>query len=76
LTAAPGGLADQVFFAQLLYTWHGHELAIYLVNGRDGDQSYPKVTNQYVTGQEAVANELILAAGQFATTLHDEISVF
>jgi hypothetical protein len=46
---------------------------MYLVNGRDGDQSYPQITNQAVIGQEAVVNDLILSAGHFATTLHDEI---
>jgi transitional endoplasmic reticulum ATPase len=71
-----GALGDQLLYAKLLYTWQGYELVMYLVNGRDGGQSYPQITNQYVIGPEAVVNELILAAGHFTTTLHDEIWVF
>jgi transitional endoplasmic reticulum ATPase len=71
-----GGFRDQVFYAKYLYTWQGHELVMYLVNGRDGGGSYPQIVNQYVIGPESVLNELILSAGHFTTSLHDEIWVF
>jgi transitional endoplasmic reticulum ATPase len=71
-----GGFGDQLLYAKFLYTWQSHELVMYVVNGRDGDSFYPQIINQYVIGQEAVVNELILSAGYFTTTLHDEIWVF
>jgi transitional endoplasmic reticulum ATPase len=71
-----GGLGDQLHYAKFFYTWQGYEFVMYLVNGRDGGGPYPHVINQYVIGQESMVNELILSAGHFTTTLHDEIWVF
>lgn len=71
-----GGLGDLLFYGKYLYTWQSHELVVYIVNGRDGTSPYPQIINQYVIGQESVVNELILSAGFFTTSLHDEIWVF
>ena len=71
-----GGFGDQLFYGKFLYTWQDHELVMYSVNGRDGQGYYPQIVNQYVVGPEAAVNELILSAGHFTTTLHDEIWVF
>jgi transitional endoplasmic reticulum ATPase len=71
-----GGFADLLFYAKYLYTWQGREFVMYLVNGRDGEMAYPMVINQYVIGKEAAINELIMSAGHFTSTLHDEIWVF
>ena len=49
---------------------------MYVVDGRDGTSFYPQFLNQYVIGQEAVVNELMVAAGYYTSTLHDEIWVF
>lgn len=78
LDGGSGALADEVKFGKYLYTWKSHEFVAYVVSGRDGS-SYPQlatVINQYIVGPEAAVNELILAAGIYTTTLHDEIWVF
>jgi transitional endoplasmic reticulum ATPase len=51
-------------------------LIMYVVSGRDGEMAFPMVINQYVIGKEAAINELIMSAGHFTSTLHDEIWVF
>jgi hypothetical protein len=48
---------------------------MYLVSGRNGEMAFPTVNSQYVIGEKATVNELIMSAGHFTPTLHDEIWV-
>jgi transitional endoplasmic reticulum ATPase len=73
-----GGLADNILFAKYVYSWGEHEFIMYYVNGRDGPMGFShEVVNQYLVGGDAAeADALILAAGRFSASLHDEIWVF
>lgn len=78
LDGGQGFLVDDVKFGKYVYSWHNHDFVIYVISGRDGT-SMPfasTVINQYIVGLEEKVNELILAAGLYTTTLHDEIWVF
>ena len=73
-----GVLDDRIQFGKYLYSWQGHEFVLYVISGRDG-QSYPQlctIVNQYIIGTETIVDNLILAAGLYTTTLHDQIWVF
>ncbi|UKZ86844.1 uncharacterized protein TrAFT101_002668 [Trichoderma asperellum] len=72
-----GVVAKDTQFEKYLYQWKDHDFIVYLVNGRDGGQSYPNVVNFYVLStSEELATQLILAAGQWSSDLHEEIWVF
>jgi transitional endoplasmic reticulum ATPase len=75
LDGGTGGLFDQVLFGKYRYAWKDHEFILYLVDGRDGNL-LSLVRNNYIIGDEAAANQLILEVGSFATSLHNEIWVF
>ena len=44
-----GALGDEIQFGKYLLDWQGREYVVYVVNGRDGSEPYPQVTNQYVS---------------------------
>jgi transitional endoplasmic reticulum ATPase len=72
-----GQLGEEVIFGKFLYRWGGEEFVIYLVDGRDGSESYPHVKNFYIlTTNVHKAEQLVLATGSWASDLHDEVWVF
>ncbi|KAM0480809.1 hypothetical protein ACHAPX_003696 [Trichoderma viride] len=72
-----GVVAKDTHFEKYLYQWKGHDFIVYLVDGRDGGQSYPIIVNYYVLStSEELATQLILAAGRWTSDLHEEIWVF
>lgn len=72
-----GFVAKDTHFEKYLYQWKDHDFIVYLVDGRDGGQSYPTVVNYYVLStSEELATQLILAAGRWTSDLHEEIWVF
>lgn len=76
LDGGTGGLVDRILFGKYKYAWKDQEFILYLVDGRDGTSTYPLVRNNYIVGDEASANQLILEVGNFTATLHNEIWVF
>lgn len=72
-----GGIGQNTLFGKYLYKWKTIDFIVYLVDGRDGSSSYPKVENYYIlTPSRAQAQRLILEAGRWAADLHDEVWVF
>ncbi|UNI20561.1 hypothetical protein JDV02_006637 [Purpureocillium takamizusanense] len=86
LDGSPGAVARALLFGKFAYHWSGHDFILYIADGRDGSSSYPQVTNLYLMSTrdpsspspngDAHVQALILAAGQWASELHDEIWVF
>lgn len=77
LDGGVGALAEQLQFGKFLYRWGEDEFVLYVVSGRDGTQSYPAITNQYVLAADRLrAQALVLAAGRWSSELHGEIWVF
>ncbi|KAK4235739.1 putative ATPase [Achaetomium macrosporum] len=73
----PGGLRQDVDFAKFLYKWQDAEFILYIVDGRDGSSSYPRVHNNYLlTADPAKADALVIAAGQWGSELHEEVWVW
>ncbi|KAK1752006.1 putative ATPase [Echria macrotheca] len=73
----PGALGQAVIFAKYLYKWNSTELILYLVDGRDGDEGYPQVRNNYLlAAHEAQADALVMEAGRWTNELHDEFWVY
>jgi hypothetical protein len=73
----PGVLADKLVFGKFHYKWKSQEFVLYIVDGRDGDNAYPPVVNNYIlSGEQRAADELIMAAGQWSMQLHNEVWVF
>ncbi|KAK5995044.1 putative ATPase YjoB [Cladobotryum mycophilum] len=72
-----GDLVELPKFGKYLYTWNEEDYIVYLVDGRDGVESYPQVANYYILStDEELAEELLLAVGKWGSDLHDEIWVF
>ncbi|PIB02564.1 putative ATPase [Cercospora beticola] len=72
-----GYTGDSVKFGKYLVDWRNKEFIVYLVDGRDGTGSYPDVVNQYILSASVEAtNTLVLEAGNWGNTLHNEIWVF
>ncbi|KAM0343534.1 hypothetical protein ACHAPU_008429 [Fusarium lateritium] len=72
-----GQLGEAVIFGKFLYQWRGEEFVIYLVDGRDGAESYPRVKNYFIlTSNLSKAEQLVLATGSWASDLHDEVWVY
>jgi transitional endoplasmic reticulum ATPase len=77
LDGGSGHLGKKVLFGKYKLIWSDYEFVLYLVEGRDGDQSYPAVRNSYVISNSSNSTSaLILAAGKFGVALHGEIWVF
>jgi transitional endoplasmic reticulum ATPase len=77
LDGNPGGLAQEVSFAKLLYKWKDFELILYMVDGCDGTGSWPTVRNSYLlTSDTHKAEAPILAAGKWTNELHEEVWVW
>lgn len=71
-----GTLINDIKFGIYDYTWRDSDFTIYVIDGRDGPDAYAAVTNQYLIGSRTAADELILAAGHYGASLHNEIWVF
>jgi hypothetical protein len=71
-----GAVVDQAFFESYVYKWRDLEFFVYLVDGRDGGGSVPRVRNQYVLGDEAAVRTLVGVVGGYEAALHEEIWVF
>ncbi|KAI5370848.1 putative AAA+ ATPase domain, ATPase, AAA-type, core [Septoria linicola] len=72
-----GYTGDVVKFGKWLVDWRGKEFIVYIADGRDGSGAYPDVVNQYILSSSVEAtNTLVLEAGSWGNTLHNEIWVF
>ncbi|KAF2840492.1 P-loop containing nucleoside triphosphate hydrolase protein [Patellaria atrata CBS 101060] len=83
IDGAKGTLANVVLFGKYIYKWKNpardepQEFLVYIINGRDGSNSYPAPTNHYILcREERDADDLILTASQWGTELHNEVWVF
>jgi len=77
LNGEEGGLAEMVQFGKFLLDWNNKEYVLYVADGRDGSASYPAVVNQYILSSSVQATErLLLEAGRWTNSLHEEIWVF
>lgn len=77
LGGGPGVLAEVVEFGKYLYKWHDKDFLVYIVNGRDGGNSYPQEVMNYVLHKdERPSDELVMAASQWGSVLHNEVWVF
>ena len=69
-----GALGENIQFGKYLYTWDGKEYLLYIMVGM---QSIYTIRNSYLLGPSKEDTEsLMLAAGHYASELHDEILVF
>ncbi|KAM3415998.1 hypothetical protein BST61_g9486 [Cercospora zeina] len=72
-----GYTGDAVKFGKYLVDWRNKEFIVYVADGRDGESSYPTIVNQYILSASVEAtNTLVLEAGNWGNTLHNEIWVF
>ncbi|KAF2755194.1 P-loop containing nucleoside triphosphate hydrolase protein [Pseudovirgaria hyperparasitica] len=77
LDGGSGTLVVDVKFGKFLYKWQSHEFIVYLIHGRDGGASYPDIANFYIlSASNQAADDLIKAAGTYASQLHDQVWVF
>ena len=64
-------------FGKFLLDWNGKEFIVYIVNGRDGTESWAQTNNQYILSPTVeLTNTLILEAGVWTNELHEEIWVY
>jgi hypothetical protein len=67
----------EILYGKFLYKWDDEEFLLYIADGRDGQEAYPRVKNSYVLGtNETKINDLLLAAGVWAGELHNEFWIF
>lgn len=77
LDQRPGVVETIVQFGKYMYYWQGHEYILYVANGRDGDSPYPQQVQQYLLHpSQQASDQLITAAGQWSSVLHNEVWVF
>lgn len=77
LDDSPGAYAEQVVFGKYLYNWKDQELIVYIASGRDGQSSYPEITNQYILTRDThKVDELIKEATLWGQELQNEVWVF
>ena len=71
------GLGEYVLFGKYIIEYKSREFVVFIANGRDGSSSYPTIVNQYVLSPSATTTkQLLLDAGRWTDSLHDEIWVF
>lgn len=74
---SPGFLIKDIIFAKYMLKWQNKDFILYIADGRDGDQSYPQLKNNYILAPSTHFTEsLLLAAGKWSDLLSDEIWVF
>lgn len=72
-----GALGTAVVFAKFMYKWDDTEFLVYLIDGRDGVEAYPRVRNYYILAADRhKADALVMAAGSWGADLHNEVWVF
>jgi transitional endoplasmic reticulum ATPase len=72
-----GRLVDSVKFGKFLIDWEGKEYVVYIAEGRDGQEAYPIIRNQYVLSSSIQATEkLLLEAGIFTNSVDGAVLVF
>ncbi|KAJ9608857.1 hypothetical protein H2200_006628 [Cladophialophora chaetospira] len=76
LDGGEGIVADEVFFESYFYKWQNQTFLVYFADGRDGQEPWPTVRNQYILGDKGAARTLVETAGRWNSVLHDEIWVF
>jgi len=77
LTGEDGRLVDSVKFGKFLIDWEGKEYVVYIAEGRDGQNSYPIIRNQYILSSSIHATEkLLLEAGRFTNNVNGAVLVF
>nr|POE77629.1 putative atpase yjob [Quercus suber] len=77
LNGERGLLANLTKFSRYMLDWQGKEFVVVVAEGRDGSESYPQVTNQYILSASVEAtNKLLFEVGSWSNELHGEIWVF
>ncbi|KAG9550002.1 P-loop containing nucleoside triphosphate hydrolase protein, partial [Aureobasidium melanogenum] len=72
-----GRLVEDVRFGKFLIDWAGKEYVVYVAEGRDGQEAYPQVRNQYILSSSVQATEkLLLEAGRFTSSVDGAVLVF
>ena len=74
-----GALVQMMLFGKFKYAHDNTDFILYIVDGRDGMSSFPRVRVQYLISPSAsstAANALLMVAGQYSAQLHKEIWVF
>ena len=77
LGGGSGQIATKVLFGKYKYSWGDYQYILYLVEGRDGTESWPAVRNNYIVSDTSNSVlSLMLAVGYYDINLHGEIWVF
>jgi hypothetical protein len=77
LDGGQGALGMRVDWGKFAYEWRGEKFIIYLADGRDGTQAWPSLRYFYILTEKAErADALIVAAGQWAGELREEVWVY
>ncbi|KAI5252028.1 P-loop containing nucleoside triphosphate hydrolase protein [Aureobasidium subglaciale] len=72
-----GRLVDEIKFGKFMIDWDGKEYVVYIADGRDGQEAYPQVRNQYILSSSVQATEkLLLEAGRFTNSIEGTVLVF
>ncbi|KAK2597445.1 hypothetical protein QQS21_005915 [Conoideocrella luteorostrata] len=72
-----GAVVQDVRFGKFLYHWQDTDHILYIAQGLSGDSGLVAPTFTYLlSADEHKANSLLLAAGKWTTSLHEEIWVF
>ncbi|KAI5197470.1 P-loop containing nucleoside triphosphate hydrolase protein [Aureobasidium subglaciale] len=72
-----GRLIDDIKFGKFLIDWDGKEYVVYIADGRDGQEAYPQVRNQYILSSSVQAIEkLLLEVGRFTNSIAGTVLVF
>lgn len=72
-----GIIAQNIQFGKFLYEWQGHDFILYIAHGLDGNSGLSSYTYTYLLSSDEHKSEaLIIAAGNWTTSLHGEIWVF
>ncbi|TWU79122.1 hypothetical protein ED733_008781 [Metarhizium rileyi] len=72
-----GAIAQNIHFGKFLYQWQDHDFILYVAYGLDGDSGLSSNTFTYLlSSDERTSEALILAAGSWTSSLHEEIWVF
>ncbi|KAF1937333.1 ATP-dependent Zn protease [Clathrospora elynae] len=77
LDTQPGVMVEHVTFGKYMYKWKDQEAILYIAEGRDGQASYPAITNHYILSNAThKVDALIQDATKWGAELHDEVWVF
>jgi len=77
LDGGSGVVASQILFGKYKYKYGDYDFIVYLIDGRDGMGAWPQVRNYYIVSDTSnSAKSLVLAAGDYGVTLHEQIWVF